>query len=201
VIARELQRPVDSVLRMAHALFPADVKKSGPWGANEVLQLKRYLGATTPETIARILGRTVAEVQEQIIGLGRLQRGGTWTRAEIGEFKRIYGRRTDEDLERIFGRPAQEIQRVASEHGLSKDKAFVRMLRGDLATTMPRWTDAELELLRECYPQQSNLEIARRLGRSVKSVVSKAQHEGLKKSPERLKKMGRENVRVRYTPD
>ena len=45
---------------------------------------------------------------------------------------------------------------------------------------------------------QSNLELARTLGRSVKSVVSKAHNLGLKKDRERLRQMGRENVRLRY---
>jgi hypothetical protein len=63
---------------------------------------------------------------------------------------------------------------------------------------MPRWRNDELELLRRDYPVQSNLELARRLGRSVKSVVSKAHHLGLKKSSERLRSMGRENVSLRY---
>jgi hypothetical protein len=63
---------------------------------------------------------------------------------------------------------------------------------------MPRWSNAELDLLRELYPRTSNLDIAQRLQRSVKSVVSKAHHMGLKKELERLQEMGRENVRLRY---
>ena len=81
-IARELKRPVASVLRTAQRLFQAEVK-SGPWTASETLELKRYLGATTPEVIARILGRRVDEVEAQIFELGRIRGGGSWTRAEI----------------------------------------------------------------------------------------------------------------------
>ena len=55
-----------------------------------------------------------------------------------------------------------------------------------------------LDILRRDYPVKSNLELARDLGRSVKSVVSKAHHMGLKKSSERLRNMGRENVSLRY---
>ena len=200
VIARELKRPVASVHRVAKSLFPEEEKRSGPWTASETLELKRYLGATTPEVIARILGRSVAEVQAQIFDLGRIQRGDSWARAEIADFKRIYGTRTDEDLSRIFGRSMEEVRRLAREHGLCKDKAFVRKLRGEPSTRMPRWKAEELVILRQDYPSQSNLEIARRLGRSVKSVVSKAHHLGLKKSLDRLQEMGRVNVSVRYLP-
>ena len=82
---------------------------------------------------------------------------------------------------------------------LSKDKAFLRKVSGGKGSTrMPRWTGAELEVLHDLYPRQSNLEIAKKLNRSVKSVVSKAHHLGLKKDPARLKEMGQENVRLRY---
>jgi len=197
-IARELKRPVASVLRMAQRLFPRE-SRTGPWTANEVLELKRYLGASAPEVIALVLGRSLAEVQTQILELDRIQRGDGWTRAEIAEFKRIYGTRTDEDLSRIFGRNTEDIRRLATEHGLRKDKAFMRRTRGEFSTRMPRWRPEEIAILRESYPTQSNLELARRLHRSVKSVVSKAHHMNLKKSSERLREMGRENVGMRYS--
>jgi len=148
--------------------------------------------------IARILGRSVEAVQAQILDLGRIQRGGSWARAEIADFKRIFGSRTDEDLARIFGRSEEDVLRLAREHGLKKDKAFVRKLRGELSTRMPRWRPDELDLLRKRYATEPNLEIARELGRSVKSVVSKAHHLGLKKSGDRLREMGRVNVSLRY---
>ncbi len=196
-IARELKRPVASVRRMAEKLFPLGTK-TGPWTAREALELKKYLGATSSEVIARVLGRNVEEVEARIMELGRIKRGGAWTREDVAEFKRIYGTRTDEDLARIFGRSTEDIRRLARDHALSKDKAFVRKMSGEASTRMPRWRPEELEMLRREYPVQPNLEIARKLGRSVKSVVSKAHHLGLKKSSERLRKMGRENVSLRY---
>jgi hypothetical protein len=196
-IARELKRPVTSIRRMAEKLFSGPAR-TGPWTANEVLDLRRYLGATTPEVIARVLARPLEEVQERIFELGRIRRDGTWSREELAEFKRIYGTRTDEDLSAIFGRSLEEVQRLADEHALAKDKAFVRKMVGESATRMPRWRAEELELLRREYPLLSNLDLARMLGRSVKSVVSKAHHLGLKKSSERLRDMGRQNVSLRY---
>ena len=197
-IARELKRPVASVERMATRLFPRE-PRSGPWTAQEVLELKRYLGASSPEVLARVLGRSVQDVQAQVIELGRVQRGSGWVRAEIAEFKRVYGTRTDEDLARIFGRSMSDIRRLAGEHSLSKDKAFLRRLKGEPSTRMPRWGPEEIDILRESYATHSNLELARRLRRSVKSIVSKAHHMQLKKSFERLREMGRENVGVRYS--
>lgn len=60
---------------------------------------------------------------------------------------------------------------------------------------MPRWKPEEVEALRELYPTRSNADISIRLGRSVKSVVSKAHNLRLKKDPARLAEMGRENNR------
>jgi len=71
-------------------------------------------------------------------------------------------------------------------------------LTGSSATRMPRWAAPEIEQLKHWYPITANLDIALKLNRSVKSVVSKAHHLGLEKSPERLSKMGCENVARRY---
>ena len=196
-IARELNRPLASVRKMAERLFASEPQQ-GPWAAGDILKLKKYLGASPVDVIARVLGRSVLEVQQRIIELGRIQRDGTWTRDEIGELKRIYGTRTNEDLARIFERPESEIEEVARRFALSKDKAFVRRLSGESSTRMPRWKAEELDFLRREYPVAANLALARKLERSVKSVVSKAHNMGLRKSSDRLREMGRENVSLRY---
>ena len=196
-IARDLGRTPQSVRKMADELFRAATKQ-GPWTADDIQQLKRYLGASAPETIARILGRDLAEVQQQIVELGRVQHNARWTREENAELRRLYGTRSDADLAVIFGRSLEAVERQARKLCLAKDKAFIKRVAGEGATRMPRWSAAELDLLRELYPRTSNLDIAQRLQRSVKSVVSKAHHMGLKKELERLQEMGRENVRLRY---
>lgn len=196
-IARDLGRTPQSVRKMADELFRAATKQ-GPWTADDIQQLKRYLGASAPETIARILGRDLAEVQQQIVELARVQHNARWTREENAELRRLYGTRSDADLAVIFGRSLEAVERQARKLCLAKDKAFIKRVAGEGATRMPRWSAAELDLLRELYPRTSNLDIAQRLQRSVKSVVSKAHHMGLKKELERLQEMGRENVRLRY---
>jgi len=197
VIARELGRSAQSVRKMADELF-REASNKGPWTASEIQQLKRYLGASTPQTIARILGRELAQVESQIFELGRIQANTRWTREESSELRRLYGTRSDADLALIFGRTVEAVERQAGKLCLAKDKAFVRRVAGEGATRMPRWSAAELSFLRDLYPRTANLDIAQRLGRSVKSVVSKAHHMGLKKELERLQEMGRENVRLRY---
>jgi hypothetical protein len=196
-IARELARSEDSVRRKAESLFRSAQRKD-PWTSQEVERLKDYLGLNTPDVIARILGRTVEEVEREIFALGRIQRDGPWEREEVQQFRRVYGTRSDDDLSIIFGRPKRSVQALAAELRLAKDKAFLRRRHGKGASRMPRWSEQEFQVLRELYPDAPNLEIARRLQRSVKSVVSKAHQLGLRKNPQRLVEMGRQNVGLRY---
>lgn len=197
-IAREMNRPLASVRRMAEQIFPLG-QVEGPWSAEDTDRLRRYLGAASLESLARVLGRTVAEVEARVRDLRRIQRAEPWTPEETSEFKKLYGTRRDEDLAIIFGRSLEAIRAQAEELRLAKDKAFLRKLRGaSSATRMPRWSADEIRILREMYTTESNLDIAQRLERSVKSVVSKAHNLGLKKSAERLQEMGRENVSLRY---
>ncbi|WP_145063190.1 hypothetical protein [Engelhardtia mirabilis] len=196
-IARDLGRTVDGVRRMAARIFQPAVDR-GPWDEDEVEKLKRYIGGASTEVIARVLGRSEDDVQGQIDLLARVRRTGRWSRDELLLLRQIYGTRTDDDLATVFGRSVESVRRAASKLALSKDKAFVRRLEGESATRMPRWASEELDLLRELYPTCPNLDIAHRVGRSVKSVVSKAHHLGLRKDPSRLREMGRENVAQRY---
>jgi hypothetical protein len=200
-ISKELNRPKASVQRMAEALFPV-AERSGPWTEEEVERMKRYLGVCEVETIARIFGRAIADVEAKIAEFDRNKVDREWTHEEIADLKRLYGTRTDEDVARVFQRPESSIAAKAAELCLAKDKAFLRRISGDETTTrMPRWSADEIATLERLYPDHSNLEIAKALGRSVKSVVSKAHNIGLKKDPRRLQEMGRENVSLRYTRD
>lgn len=196
-IARTLNRPIYSVRKMALEVFQGE-RRTGPWSADEVQKLKRYLGRSSEEVIAQILRRDIKEVHDRILALDQSLTESTWTRVEIAEFKRTYGTRTDEDLARVFGRPVELIQELAGRLAMAKDKAFLRKLQGTASTRMPRWSEEELELLKTMYPTVSNLEIATKLNRSVKSVVSKAHNLRLKKDSDRLREMGRQNVSLRY---
>jgi len=196
-IAKLLNRPVSSVRKMAEQVFQL-ATRTGPWSAREIDDLRKFLGGVNYETIARVLGRTVQEVEREVEELRRVQQSGRWTQEEIVEFKRLYGTRTDEDLAAIFGRSLDAVKRLGARYCLAKDKAFVRKLTGSSATRMPRWSDEEIAMLAEIYPLTPNLDIAQRLNRSVKSIVSKAHNLGLKKADERLEEMGRENVSLRY---
>jgi len=195
-IARSLGRTPQSVKRMVHKVFAGE-PRSGPWTAREVAELKRYLGAADLQVIARILRRSEQEVERRILMLQESVQPRNWTSSDVQRLKRLYGTRSSGDLSLILAQPVDEIERKAEELCLAKDKGYVRR-SGTGAVRMPRWSAKEIEVLRKLYPDTPNLEIARRVGRSEKSVVSKAHDLGLKKSGDRLRRMGRENVAVRY---
>ncbi len=62
----------------------------------------------------------------------------------------------------------------------------------------PRWTKAEVTILKRLYRTHSNSEIAKVLGRKVSSVVFKAHRLQLSKGIRRLREMGIENIRKRW---
>ena len=160
------------------------------------LELKRYLGAHDDEVIARILGRRWTRCAQQIVELGRIQQPGRWTREEIAEFKRLYGTRTRRGPgAHLRPHASRRCKRLAQRYCLAKDKAFLRKLDGLGGDAHAALGAAGARALRGLYPARANLEIAQQLDRSVKSVVSKAHNLGLKKDAERLREMGRENVR------
>lgn len=114
-----------------------------------------------------------------------------WNPDDVRRLRKLYGMRTHAEVARLLGKSQREISAKAADLALAKNRGrFPGVL-------MPRWSKDELRLLRRLYPTTSNTEIARRLGRSVKSVSSKGAALGIKKTETRLETMGRENVRLR----
>jgi len=197
VIARELNRSVESVRRMARRVFSGE-ERTGPWSAREVQALKNYLGAANMETVSLVLRRPPVEIQRKVVELESQVKSRSWTPEDTQALKRLYGTRFNSDLVLILGRPEADIEIKATSFCLAKDKGFRRRSGKGGTVRMPRWTPEAVDKLCEIYSTTPNLEIARILDRSVKSVVSKAHDLALKKSPDRLRRMGRENVQIRY---
>ncbi|WP_145196526.1 hypothetical protein [Planctomycetes bacterium Poly30] len=201
VLAREIGCTPEQLHAEARRIYGARQTelRSGPWSPDELNALKRYLGAVETDLIARMIGRSVESIDAKLVELAaNLKDEELETRAHV-DFKRLYGTRADEDLALIFDRQVGIVRALAAELCLSKDKGFMRRKAGKgNRTKMPRWSAEELDQLREIYPKLSNLDIAKELGRSVKSIVSKAHSLRLKKDKARLRKMGQENVQLRH---
>lgn len=109
----------------------------------------------------------------------------------IQAFKAAYGTRTDKQLAHQFRTSVSEVRRLARQFRLSKDK---KRFPGQ---TMPRWTDTEIQTLKELYPDRPTVEVAKTLGKSTRAVASRAHRLGLVKNEERMSEMGIENVSLR----
>lgn len=110
---------------------------------------------------------------------------------QIKVLKRKYGRADNESLAQELGLTVDVLVQAASDYALAKDK---RSFKGN---PMPRWKAEEVEQLKLLYPETANIEIARIMGRSEKSILAKAHRLNLKKTTERLSARSRENVRLR----
>ncbi len=199
-VAELLRRSVASVRRRAVALFGGH-RRRGPWTGDDDARLRLAYGVHDLDTIALITGRTEREIGERVRRLRADLRRDEWTPTDLARLKQLYGSRTNRDLEVCLSRPEAAIERKARQLCLSKDKRFLAARDekpADGRSRMPRWSDADIETLVQLYPRLDNLELARRLGRSVTSVANKASQLRLKKSPELLEEMGRRNVAVRY---
>jgi hypothetical protein len=75
-----------------------------------------------------------------------------------------------------------------------------KKIKARVSRVRPRWTKEEVSTLRHLYRSHSNAEIAKVLRRKVSSVVFKGHRLGLSKGIQRLKEMGRENIRLRWDP-
>lgn len=118
-----------------------------------------------------------------------------WKSSEKRMLCQAYGSTPNDELARVFDCSVEEIEQRAKIFALRKNKGCPNF-KGQ---PMPRWSVREVEYLVDNYAESSNLEIALALGRSTKSVVSKASHMGLKKSKARRRASGKENVAKRYS--
>jgi len=199
-----LRRSAASVYRKAMEIMRSAPRR-GVWSEDADAMLCDAWGVVDRRLLAAMLGRTPGEVVKRAAALRRDLRSGPWTQEERHRLKCFYGTRSDEDLVVSLQRPRAEIIAMARELCLAKDKRFAaaariraKVDRGP-TRTMPRWTASEVEILRDSYASSDNLEIARRLGRTVTSVANKANQLGLRKSAALLADIGRANVYWRYS--
>lgn len=109
----------------------------------------------------------------------------------IKDLKRLYGTMDDEDLAAELGTTVRRVRTNARRLRLAKCKAAFK------GRPMPRWDAGSEQLLRELYPNETNVDLAALLGRSVRAVATKASALGLEKSAEFRARMGAENVALR----
>lgn len=198
VIASKLKRPLATMRKLLMKIYDEAERRTGPWSAVEIQELRSLLGRAEIPVIARKLRRDLKDLEHRIALLRGQIKPRPWTSDDEQMLKQFYGSRSDGDLSLILGRPQAQIEEKAQQLCLAKDKTYLHRVQGVDHVTMPRWTDETIALLKSLYPSVRNVDIARQLNRSTKSIVSKAHDLGLKKSFERLREMGRQNVSQRH---
>ena len=113
------------------------------------------------------------------------------SKEELYEFRRLYGSSRDRDLAVKYDMTIPEVVALAEQEMLGKNKGRFPVRQ------MPRWTEEEIAVLHERFRSEPTVDVARLLDRTLKSVVAKAHSLGLKKSRERLRRMGQDNVNLR----
>lgn len=206
-LARELRRTPETVLQRARQLFPQKTRP-GRLSRSEEAELRTMVGVADLQTMSLVLRRNQEEILNALDRWARRDRKGRFQPWEIKHLKRFYPCRPDWALCLVHSRELPVIRKKAAELCLGRDKRCDSVILPGFEpivefyppapVRMPRWEAHEVRLLRKLYPGHANLEIAQELGRSVKSVVAKASELGLKKTPKRLRQMGRENVAVRH---
>jgi hypothetical protein len=195
-----LRRSSDSVRKRAARMFKT-ASRRGEWSEDDDTLLRIAWGAVEPRLLGTMLGRPSADVARRASALRSKQKRGEWTHEEHRLLKRLYGTRADEDLEVSFQRRADDIAAKAKQMCLQKDKRFACAQSDNdavRASRAPRWSTAEVAMLRAAYRDHDNLEVAKKLGRSVVSVANKAWQLGLQKSAAALARIGRANVAHRF---
>ena len=191
IVARSLRRSVESIRRKAREVFGGETRR-GPWSEAEVRCLREGYGALTTSSLCLVLQRTVRDVRGKIRELRNNLKSGEWSAEERAFLKKHYGHRKNRDLVVCLSRPLAEIRDRAHELALAKDKRVLPR------PEMPRWTEAEVDRLRQEYPGRETVELARDLGRSAASVANKANQLGLRKDEALLRRIGSRNVSTRY---
>jgi hypothetical protein len=194
--ARLLRRSVASVRARAVLAMAAEPRRDA-WTEAEDQFLRRAWGMLDPRMLGALLGRPALEVRKRASLLRQQVRTGAWSREEMQSLRRAYGSRSDGDLEVCLARPVPEIEDMAAVLCLAKDKRSRQRVSG-ARRRMPRWSPQQMAELSRIYPDLDNLEVARRLGRTVLSVANKAHQLGLRKTSAVLGRIGRRNVRVRH---
>ena len=207
-LARELRRTPETVIQRARLIFPQKTRP-GRLSRSEEVELRAMVGVADLQTMSLVLRRSQEEILCALDRWARRDRKGRFQPWEIRHLKRYYPCRPDWALCLVHSRELAVLRKKAAELCLGRDKRCDSVIIPGFEpivefyppapVRMPRWEANEVRLLRKLYPAQSNLDIARELGRSVKSIVAKASELGLKKTRKRLRQMGRENVAIRHS--
>lgn len=206
-LSRELRRSKVAIVHRAKVIFSAAARPGKPNAEDEAV-IREMVGITDVETMASVVKRRPGELTKLLQVWAHEERRGRFQTWELRYLKACFASRPDWAVALVLGRNTTVIRKRARGLCLGKDRRLESVSLGFLGDfidkvpqppiRMPRWTQDEIAVLSRLYANRSNLQLAQVLGRSVKSVIAKANEVGLRKTQARLEAMGRENVQVRH---
>jgi hypothetical protein len=194
-IARRLRRSETSVRARARLVFGGRRRRE-PWQPADDQALRAGFGAVPDADLALALRRSLQDLRARAAQLRAQRTARPWRAADEAKRRRLNGHRGATALEVCLSRSARDIEAAAARLCLRKDRKFLARACGK--TTMPRWSEPDVALLRTLYPTTDNLAIARAMRRSVVSVANKANQLGLKKRKRWLRLQGRASAARRW---
>lgn len=163
--------------------------KSKFWTQKEVSRLKRLYPMGHNSELAEMFGRTTQSILKKARRLGvkkdwdggyrsPQQSRNIWIKAEIKELRRMYLNSSNGDIAAKLNRSQQAVQTKIKKLRLLrefKEQGLIRKIKGGVN----KWTDGEINILKELYLQKSREYIAKKLGRTPNSVAMMASRSGL----------------------
>ena len=157
-------------------------RKPRLWTKAEIDKLKRLYPMSHNKDLARILNHTILSVlgKAKKLGIKKDWAGGyrvppppqtenVWSKEEIKTLRKMYLNSTVSEIAAKLKRSKQAVQSKTKKLGLfhefKKQGLFRKTKNG-----AHRWTEGEINILKELYPQKRKNYIAEKLGRSPKAV-------------------------------
>lgn len=145
---------------------------------------KRSLGAVLGKAI--LLGlkkKYINRLKEEISS----HEFNPWTKKDDELLKKLYPYMPNKEMVKKFGRTKSAISRRAQNMNLYK-KDYTPALR---KTDTEYWSKKQIALLKKEYPAAQTKDLAKKIGRTEKSVLRKAECLGIKKDPEKFIRHGK----------
>lgn len=152
--------------------------KSGNWTSKELLFLRENYMELTDEELGRCLNRKATAVQYKRMD-ERLLRVKHYSYFDKLKIKEMYKNNI----------PVKEISKKFNIHA-----SYVYELCKKIRQKSKRWSKEEKQFLKENYSDKKNKELSRYLKRTWEAVAAFAHKNGLKKSPEHMEIIKKENA-------
>lgn len=177
------------------------------YSSEDVRILRERYGTVRVAELALMLGRSPGAITFKARTLGLTERWRErssckdwsasrkdWSESEVLWLRNAFPVMKTTEIARLSGRTRASIERKAYALGLVKSKphASIGSRRGKARG--PDWDIADVDRLRQIYPETRMDELVREFGRSAKSIENKARKLGLSKSPEYMDMLRKERL-------